>query len=87
MLDRELIRKQPDTVRAGIDRKGLDSTIVDKFLEADRAWREATTDLEVKQAEANRISKSIGALMAQGKKEEAEAAKAETKDLKAADSA
>ena len=84
MLDRELIRKQPDTVRAGIDRKGLDSTIVDKFLEADRAWREATTDLEVKQAEANRISKSIGALMAQGKKEEAEAAKAETKDLKAA---
>jgi seryl-tRNA synthetase len=82
MLDRELIRKQPDLVRQGIARKGLDSTIVDQFLASDHVWRAAIAAVEVKQAAANLAAKSIGQLMAQGKKDEAEQAKNQSRDLK-----
>ena len=84
MLDRELIRKQPDFVRAGITRKRLDPSIVDAFLGVDSEWRSAVTKLGELNSESNRISKSIGQLLAQGKKEEAEAAKLQTKELKSA---
>jgi seryl-tRNA synthetase len=60
----------------------MDATLVDQFLTADREWRAAVTELEIKQAEANRISKSIGMLMGQGRRDEAEIAKGETKQLK-----
>jgi seryl-tRNA synthetase len=83
MLDRDLIRRHPDTVRQGIARKRLDVRIVDQFLDADEQWRRVLLELENAQAESNRISKSIGKLMAEGKRDEAEAAKAETRDLKA----
>lgn len=82
MLDRELLRRSPDLVREGISRKGLDAGLVDAFLEADQAWRTVHRELEEAQAEGNRIAKSIGQLMAQGKRDEAEAAKAQTKELK-----
>ena len=80
MLDRDLIRNHPDAVRAGIARKGLDAP-VDEFLRVDLERRQIQTELQEKQAEMNRISKSIGMLMGQGKKDEAEAAMAQTKDL------
>ncbi|HWA84465.1 MAG TPA: hypothetical protein VG820_13570, partial [Fimbriimonadaceae bacterium] len=83
MLDRNFIRRDPDAVKAGAMRKGIDvSSSVDEWLRTDEAWRSLGVDLQAKQAEMNRISKSIGMLMGQGKKEEAEAAKAQTKDLK-----
>ena len=81
MLDRDLIRNHPDLVRNAIARKGLNAPI-DEFLKVDVTRRQIQTDLQEKQAEMNRISKSIGMLMGQGKKDEAEAAKAQTKDLK-----
>ena len=70
MLDRDLIRNRPDDVRAAIARKGLDAPI-EAFLETDLKRRHIQTDLQEKQAEMNRISKSIGILMGQGKKDEA----------------
>ncbi|HWD38215.1 MAG TPA: serine--tRNA ligase [Fimbriimonas sp.] len=82
MLDREIIRRDPETVRTGIRRKRLDPSSVDEFLQVDSQWRATVTELEQKQAEANRINKSIGQLMGQGKREEAEQAKAQTKELK-----
>ena len=82
MLDRELIRKQPDLVRHGIQRKRMDSSIVDVFLAADTEFRRVTTETGHVQAEMNQISKSIGQLMGQGKKDEAEAAKAKASELK-----
>jgi seryl-tRNA synthetase len=82
MLDRELIRKSPDVVRQGIQRKRLDASIVDEFLSIDAEFRRVTTETGNAQAEANQIAKSIGALMGQGKKEEAEAAKAKAAELK-----
>jgi seryl-tRNA synthetase len=82
MLDRDLIRKQPEVVRAGIRRKGLDPTIVERFLDSDQNWRAVIAELEQLQASVNAASKSIGQLMAQGKREEAEDAKAHVRSLK-----
>ncbi|MBS1703359.1 MAG: serine--tRNA ligase [Armatimonadetes bacterium] len=82
MLDRELIRKQPDLVRTGIQRKRLDSSIVDEFLSVDAEFRRIATETGNAQAEMNQVSKSIGMLMGQGKKDEAEAAKAKAGELK-----
>jgi seryl-tRNA synthetase len=83
MLDRQLFRTNPDLVRRGCARKGIDAPI-DEVIRLDAERRETLATLERQQAEMNRISKSIGQLMAQGKREEAEAAKAQTKDLKEA---
>ncbi len=82
MLDRELIRKQPDLVRHGLQRKRMDSSIVDAFLAADTEFRRIATETGNAQAEMNQASKSIGMLMGQGKKEEAESAKAKASELK-----
>lgn len=82
MLDRELLRRSPDLVREGISRKGLDPSLVDAFLDADARWRAVRSELEGIQAEGNRVAKSIGALMAKGKKDEAERAKAESRAMK-----
>jgi seryl-tRNA synthetase len=82
MLDRNRIRREPEAIRAAIQRKGVEAP-VDEFLAVDSSWRECVAALEKLNAESNRISKSIGQLMGQGKKEEAEAAKAETASLKA----
>jgi seryl-tRNA synthetase len=83
MLDRDLLRNHPDTVRAALARKGLEAPL-DAFLALDAQWRGLVQDLEAKQAEMNRISKSIGALMGQGKRDEAEAAKAQAAEMKGA---
>ncbi len=82
MLDRDLLRQHPDAVRAGIARKHLDTSLVDTFLQIDTEYRRVRSETSDAQAEMNRISKSIGALMGQGKKEEAEQAKGQTKELK-----
>lgn len=81
MLDRKLIREQPDFVRAGAARKGVVAP-VDEFLATDSEWRAVKGQLDQANAESNRISKTIGQLMAQGQREEAEAAKAQTASLK-----
>lgn len=82
MLDRELIRRQPELVRKGINRKRLDDSLVDAFEALDKEFRRVTTETNETQAEMNRFSKSIGALMGQGKKEEAEEAKKQASHLK-----
>jgi len=82
MLDRALIRQNPDLVRQGARRKGLDAP-VDAFLQVDAEWRAVKADLDEKNGEMNRTSKEIGRLLAQGMKDEAEQAKARTADLKA----
>lgn len=80
MLDRALLRNDPEAVRAGAKRKGIEVPI-DEFLQIDAEYRATRADLDRQRAELNAISKSIGALFGQGKKEDAEAAKAEAKQL------
>ncbi|MBV8218977.1 MAG: serine--tRNA ligase, partial [Solirubrobacterales bacterium] len=54
----QLIRRDPDAVRAGLSRRGPDAAAgVDRLLELDQHWRAATTELEELRAEQNRASK------------------------------
>lgn len=82
MLDRAFIRLNPDDVRRGIARKGLKAP-VDELLAADETYRGVKSSLDTKRAEQNQVSKTVGMLMGQGKKEEAEEAKAGVARLKA----
>lgn len=82
MLDRKLIRENPDFVRQGAARKRIDVPI-ERYLSLDSDWRERKHTLDQKLAESNAISKSIGQLMGQGKKEEAEQAKQQAAQIKA----
>src|SRR5690606_18545045 len=75
-------RENPELVRRGAQRKGIDAP-VDLFMAVDTEWREVKHQLDQANADSNRISKSIGQLIAQGDKEGAEAAKAQTGELKA----
>ncbi|MCH7904306.1 MAG: serine--tRNA ligase [Armatimonadetes bacterium] len=81
MLDRQLIRHDPEIVRAGALRKGIEAPI-DQFQLADAAWRANTHELNERQAEMNRVSKSIGQLFSEGKKNEAATAREEAQNLK-----
>lgn len=80
MLDRELIRRNPDLVRSGAARKGLHAP-VDEFLQLDSEWRSAETMFQERKAELNRVSKSIGQLFAEKRMEEANAAKISAKEI------
>jgi seryl-tRNA synthetase len=80
MLDRQFIRTHPEVVRAGARKKGAEAP-VDAFLKADAEFRALRSRLDLQRAEQNQSSKDIGALMAQGKRDEAEAAKSRAKAL------
>ena len=77
MLDIKFVRENPDVVRQNIRNKFQDSKLelVDQVLALDKENREIKGEVEALRAEKNKISKQIGALMGQGKKEEAEEVK------------
>jgi len=82
VLDIRLIREKPDFVRQRLaTRGGGDDSLIDSILQADEKRRAALGEVESLKAIRNRSSKEIGALMGQKKLAEAEAKKAETKDL------
>ncbi|HEU5125278.1 MAG TPA: serine--tRNA ligase [Verrucomicrobiae bacterium] len=82
VLDIKLIRERPDFVRQRLATRGAgDETLIEKILAADEQRRKILSELETFKAQRNRVSKEIGALMAQKKADEAEAKKKETRDL------
>ena len=82
MLDIKLIREKPDFVRQRLATRGAgDETHIDELLKLDEQHRKSLAGVETLKAQRNRISKEIGALMGQKKTAEAEAKKAETRDL------
>jgi seryl-tRNA synthetase len=82
VLDIKLIREKTDFVRARLATRGAeDEAKIDELLKFDEARRKALSEVEVLKATKNRAAKEIGALMGQKKLAEAEAKKAETKDL------
>ena len=82
MLDIKFLRENPDIVRQNIRNKFQDHKLplVDEAIELDAAFRAAIKEADELRASRNKISKQIGALMAQGKKDEAEAAKKQVAD-------
>ncbi|MBO7216779.1 MAG: serine--tRNA ligase [Clostridia bacterium] len=78
MLDIKFLRTNPDIVKQNIKNKFQENKLplVDEVIELDAASRAAQQEADNLRSERNRLSKQIGALYGQGKKEEAEAAKA-----------
>jgi len=82
MLDMRLIREKTDFVRQRLAlRHAGDEKKIDELLALDDRRRKALAEVEQLKAARNRVSKEIGALMAQKKSAEAEAKKAETRAL------
>ena len=77
MLDIRFLRENPEVVKQNIRNKFQDSKLplVDEVIELDKRNREIKQEVEALRAERDKISKMIGGLMKQGKKEEAEEAK------------
>ncbi len=84
MIDIKFLRENPDIVKENIKKKFQDEklSLVDEVIELDKKSREAQSEADNLRAKMNKISKQIGALMGQGKKEEAEAVKKEVSDIK-----
>ena len=83
MIDIKIIRENKDLVKDNIKKKFQDEKLplVDEVFEMDEKNRKLKTEVENLKAEKNNISKSIGALMGQGKTDEAEEAKAKVKEI------
>ncbi len=77
MLDIKFVRENPDAVKENIKKKFQDHKLqlVDEAVAIDAELRSAKTEADELRANRNKASKEIGGLMAQGKKDEAEAAK------------
>ena len=83
MLDIKFLRTNPDVVKENIKKKFQDDKLplVDKVIELDAEYRAAKGRGDELRALRNSVSKEIGGLMAQGKREEAEVVKQKVKDM------
>ncbi len=79
MIDIKFLRENPDIVKENIKKKFQDDKLplVDEVIKLDKEAREAQGEADALRAAKNKAAKEIGALMGQGKKEEAEAKKTE----------
>ena len=77
MIDIKFLRENPDVVKQNIKNKFQDSKLplVDEVIDLDAQARATQQEADDLRANRNKLSKQIGALMAQGKKEEAEEVK------------
>ena len=81
MIDIKFLRENPDVVRENIKKKFQDSKLllVDEVIELDVEKRQTQQKADSLRASRNKLSKQIGALMGQGKRDEAEQVKAQVK--------
>ena len=77
MIDIKFLRENPEAVKENIKKKFQDHKLplVDEVIELDAQARKTQQEADSLRAERNKLSKQIGALMGQGKKEEAEEVK------------
>ena len=83
MLDIKFLRQNPDIVKENIKKKFQEQKLpmVDEVIAFDKEQRECQQRSDYLRSQRNSISKGIGALMAQGKKDEAEAEKKKVSDM------
>ncbi len=81
MIDIRIVRDNPELVKENMKKKFQENKIslVDEVLQLDIKRRETITEVDELRASRNSLSKQIGALMGQGKKDEAEEVKAKVK--------
>ncbi len=85
MIDIKFLRENPDVVKQNIKNKFQDDKLplVDEVIELDKQARAAQQEADALRANKNAIAKQIGALMAQGKKDEAEEVKKQVAETSA----
>ena len=85
MIDIKFLRENPEIVKQNIKNKFQEHKLhlVDEVIELDAQARVAQQEADELRSKKNKIAKQIGALMGQGKKEEAEAVKAEVAGISA----
>lgn len=83
MLTLKVITENPEAVIKGLAKKHFDAKeLIAKVIELDKTRRNTQAVLDANLAELNNISKSIGQLMKEGKKDEAESARAKVNEMK-----
>src|SRR5437867_11360455 len=82
MLDLNYVRENLESVRAALDKRGMLTAPLDDFAQADGERRRVIAESDQLNAERNAASREIGALMKDGKREEAEARRKQVNKLK-----
>ena len=67
MIDIKLLRESPEQVRESQKKRGMNSEIVDEFLEIDKTWRELKLEVDNLRAKRNKLSESINQAKKEGK--------------------
>jgi seryl-tRNA synthetase len=79
MLDVHFVRENFDLVREKLSTRNFDPALLDNFTKLDGVRRSLIRERDELNAASNRLSKEVGALMREGKKDEAESKKAESR--------
>jgi seryl-tRNA synthetase len=79
MLDVHFVRENFDLVREKLATRNFDPALLDNFTKLDGVRRSVIRERDELNAASNRLSKEVGALMREGKKDEAESKKAESR--------
>lgn len=82
MLDLNYVRENLEGVRAALDKRGMPGGALDDFAQADAERRRVIAESDQLNAERNTASREIGALMKEGKREDAEARRKAVNELK-----
>ncbi len=82
MLDRTILREDPDRVRRALERKGVEDVDLDEILAIDEQWRELKVRGDELRHERNQISEEIGQLKREGEDKKAEEAIERSSELK-----
>src|SRR5712691_6251569 len=82
MLDLNYVRENLESVRAALEKRGMSTSILDDFVQADSIRRRAIAESDQLNAERNTASREIGALMKEGKRDEADARRKAVNELK-----
>ncbi|MGI8883062.1 MAG: serine--tRNA ligase [Pyrinomonadaceae bacterium] len=82
MLDLNFVRENLDVVKTALQNRNFPTAVLDNFVELDKNRREIIGESDAINQQRNAASKEIGALMQTGKRDEAEAKKAEVAGLK-----
>jgi seryl-tRNA synthetase len=84
MLDLSYVRENLDAVRAALEKRGMPGEVLEDFAQADAERRRVIAESDRLNAERNTASREIGALMKDGKRDEADARRKAVGDLKEA---
>ena len=82
MLDLAYVRENVDAVRAALEKRGMATTALDDFAAADAERRRVIAESDQLNAQRNTASREIGALMKDGKRDEADARRKQVNELK-----